>query len=74
MKFSGRVGNEQMIKFWWQSGSRIRIMTLVRHALAQVCTVPVLLVTICLREFNCLHMYMFCDNNANTIYCITLAL
>jgi len=50
--------NEQ---FWWQSGSRIRIhiriliwiriwiciATLVRHALAEVCTVPVLLVNIC---------------------------
>jgi len=36
--------HEQMIKFWWRSGSRIRIMTLVRHALAEVCTVPVLLV------------------------------
>ena len=34
--------NEQMIKFWWRSGSRI--VTLVRHALAEVCTVPVLLV------------------------------
>ena len=38
--------SEQMIKFWWQSGSqiRIRIATLVRHAFAEVCTVPVLLV------------------------------
>jgi len=38
--------NEQMIKFSWRSGSqiRIRIATLVRHALAQVCAVPVLLV------------------------------
>ena len=45
---------EQMIKFWWQSRSRIRIRiririrfciaTLVRRALAEVCTVPVLLV------------------------------
>ena len=35
-----------MIKFWWRSGSRIwiRIATLVRRALAGVCTVPVLLV------------------------------
>jgi len=37
--------NEQMIKFWWRSRSRIQIATLVRHALAEVCTVPVLLVT-----------------------------
>jgi len=39
--------SEQMIKFWWHSGSRIRIRiaTLVRRALAEVCTVPVLLVT-----------------------------
>jgi len=38
--------NEQMIKFWWRSGSRIRIriVTLVRRALAVVCTVSVLLV------------------------------
>jgi len=36
--------DEQMIKFWWQSGSRIHVATLVRHALAEVCTVPVLLV------------------------------
>jgi len=35
-----------MIKFWWQSGSRnrIRIATLVRRDLVEVCTVPVLLV------------------------------
>jgi len=43
--------NEQMIKYWWQSGSGIRIrtriciVTLVRRALAEVCTVPVLLVS-----------------------------
>ena len=44
--------NEQMIKFWRRSGSgiwiririRIRIAILVRHALAEVCTVPALLV------------------------------
>jgi len=38
--------NKQTIKFWWRSGSRIQIciMTLVRHALAEVCTVPVLLI------------------------------
>ena len=41
--------SEQMVKFWWRSGSRIRIhiriqiVTLVRCALAEVCTVPVLL-------------------------------
>jgi len=45
---------EQMIKFWWRSGSRIwiririRIATLVRRVLAEVCTVPVLLVAKCL--------------------------
>ena len=53
-----RVGwqwaNEQMIKFWWRSGSgiwiwtwiwiRIHVMTLVGRALAEVCTVPVLVV------------------------------
>ena len=48
--------NEQTIKFWWRSDSRswirtripirirIRIATLVRRALADVCTVPMLLV------------------------------
>jgi len=35
---------KKTIKFWWRSGSRIRIATLVRRALAEVCTVPVLLV------------------------------
>jgi len=45
--------NEQTIKFWWRPGSQIRILirvgiaTLVRRALAEVCTVPVLLVLIC---------------------------
>jgi len=41
------MANEQMIKFWWQSGLeiriRIRIATLVRRALLEVCTVIVLL-------------------------------
>ena len=42
--------NEQVIKFWWRSRSRIRIrirmVTLVRRALAEVCTAlaPVILV------------------------------
>jgi len=38
--------SEQMIKFWWQSRSQIwiRIVTLVRRAFAEVCTVPVLLI------------------------------
>ena len=42
----GRLAIEQMIKVWWRSESRIRIRiaTLVRRALAEVCTVPVLLV------------------------------
>jgi len=44
--------NEQMIKFWWRFGSRIRIdiririATLVSRALAEVCIVPVLLETV----------------------------
>jgi len=49
--FHGRLAmaGEQMIKFWWRSGSqiRIRVVTLVRRALAEVCTVPVLLVIDC---------------------------
>jgi len=54
MKFPGRVGkwsSEQMIKFWWRFRSWIRIhihvailVRLVRHALVEVCSVPVLLV------------------------------
>jgi len=40
--------SEQTIKLWWRSGSgiriRIRIATLVRRALTEGCTVPVLLV------------------------------
>ena len=44
--------NEQIIKFWWWSGSRIQVQicirisiaTLVRCALVEVCIVPVLLV------------------------------
>ena len=38
--------SEQMVKFSWRSVSRIRIRiaTLVRRALAEVCTVPVFLV------------------------------
>jgi len=52
-----RVGrqwtSEQTIKFWWRSGSgiRIRIETLVRRALAEVCTVPVLLVSNILYQY-----------------------
>jgi len=44
------MGNEQVFKFWWRSGSRIRIRIaiVVRRALADVCTVPVILVIIIL--------------------------
>ena len=51
MKFSDTFGNEQikMIKFLWRSRSGIRvqihIVTLIRCALAEVCTVAVHLVT-----------------------------
>ena len=53
--------NEQTIKFWWRSGSRIRIRiritTLVRRALADVCIVLVLLVE---KLFLCLkHLLRF---------------
>jgi len=49
-----RVGcqwaNEQMIKFWWRSGSqieiRIRITTLVRHVLVEVCAVLLVVIVI----------------------------
>jgi len=50
MKFS-QWASEQMIQFWWQwqsrSQIRIRITTLLRRALAEVCTVPVLQVNFC---------------------------
>ena len=45
--------NKEMVTFWWRSGSRvwiqiqIHIATLVTCALAEVCTVPALLVFIC---------------------------
>jgi len=54
-----QCASEQMIKFWWQSGSgiwiqiqiwirmRIPIATLVRRALVEVSNVPVLLVYLC---------------------------
>jgi len=51
---------EQMIKCWWRSRSRIRIQiqiriaTPVRRALAEVCTVPVLLVTACFYRLDAL--------------------
>jgi len=65
--------NEQMIKFWWRSRSRIPIciVTLVRCTLAEVCTVPVLLITeyfsgpgraVCL-VCVCVCAYLCPDNN-----------
>ena len=50
--------DEQMAKLWWRSGPGIRIRIriritiglLVRRALAEVCTVPVLLVFVCLES------------------------
>ena len=53
MKFSVMVGNgpvNKTIKFWWRSRTDspdggTDIETLVRRALAAVCTIPVLLVT-----------------------------
>jgi len=56
MKFSGKLGNGPLNK-WLNFGGdhsriwiRIRIATVVRRALAEVCTVPVLLVclSVCL--------------------------
>jgi len=44
MKLSGKVGNGLAIRSGVQIRIRIRIATLVRRALAEVCTVPVLLV------------------------------
>ena len=50
MKFSAKVDTGPVNKRLhfggeWRSGSGIRIATLVRHALAEVCSVPVLLVS-----------------------------
>ena len=53
--------DEQMIKFWWRSGSgiqtwiQIHITTLVRRTLAEVCTVPVLLVDFVLAKMYFYH-------------------
>jgi len=54
--------NEQMIKFWWRSRTHSSvggtdIMTLVRRALTEVRTVPVLLVVITAFSFT---MLVFC--------------
>jgi len=49
--------NEQMITFWWRSESWIRIATQVRRALAEVCTVPVLLVYCLLNTLNSITLY-----------------
>ena len=56
--------SEQMIKFWWRCGSRIRIWiriririaTLVRRALAEVCIVPVVLAFLYL-VLRCVFLY-----------------
>jgi len=45
---------EQMIKFWLRSGLRIRIATLVRCVLAEVCTVPASASSFDLHTVNCL--------------------
>ena len=50
--------SEQMMKFWWRSVSGIRIWiwiriaALVRRALTEVCTVPVLLVCFFFNSFH----------------------
>jgi len=68
------MANEQMIKFWWRSGSliwirnwiwmnriSICISTLVRRALAEVFTVQVLLVCfIIVALWNRADHYIFC--------------
>ena len=41
---------EQTIKFWWRQ-IRIRIATLVRRALAEVCTAPLLIVLCATKGF-----------------------
>jgi len=61
MKFSGKLAVGQWTNSWILVAMiririqiwiwiRIHIVTLVRHALAEVCTVPVLLVTACYRN------------------------
>jgi len=59
MKFSRNVGNgptnERLRKFWGTGPRiwiRIRIVTLVRRALEEVCTVPVLLVNVALAAYS----------------------
>jgi len=64
--------SEQMIKFWWRSGSRIQIriqiliMTLVRHVLVEVCTAPVLLLMTL--TVGCV-MNKTCNNHALKLNC-----
>ena len=56
--------SQQMVKFWWRSGSRIgiriqiriHIAMLVRCALVEVCTVPVLLVLVCFGQVIYVHI------------------
>ena len=68
--------NEQMLKFWWQSGSQIQIQIQiqVRNALAEVCTVPVLLVFVqYLVLFIVLHIHFwFCICSIASCTTITL--
>jgi len=49
-----QCASEELIKSWWRSGSRIRIRiaTLVRRALAEVWTVPVLVVYNSIEEYS----------------------
>ena len=63
------MGYEQMIKFWWRSRSQIRIhiLTLVRCALVEVCTVPVLLVV-------SLIYFLVCICSGASFMCIILPL
>jgi len=73
MKFPGKVGkwaNEQMVKFWWRSRTDLPdggtdIATLVRRALAEVYTVPVLLVItiIIVNQYTFINYYSIINNN-----------
>jgi len=62
------MANEQN-KLRWRFGSRIRIATLVRRALAEVYTVSVLLVLKCF--FLCYNTFRFVD--AWLFYCVTFS-
>ena len=76
--FQGRlaIGQRTNPKFWWRSGwrirIRIRIATLVRRALAEICIVVLLVLSVSLTSMSCIRSHSVgkslkshCRNNMN---------